>query len=357
MSVTALLFAAALSGQSASQISPVCYEEGREPECEQAERDRLARTYRIDRIEDAAGSGAVVYRALILNDWGRDVVLVSAMSGQGQPPRLVVQGPDGQRMVTNVSPMLWRRIVDQAKGVDDVRPEPPTRQFDAGSDITQIGGICMHAWSMRLEMANAIDASGRSQPVRRVRQGSCDHDRRAYEFAWMLADLAVETLPVCSSLDEENYRNGPMRLQACVGLQGDRRTAADLMNRKSNPPDRSGFGWLVSDWSRWLNTDEGARLDWDGAVHQEGRGAASVAEALVEQVDSLSGVELYPEQFGARNGREGWIKGTIYRQLSAEGEPDRRAVADYWQIWRLRGGEWSLESWTVGPFREVQPNE
>jgi hypothetical protein len=352
-----MLFAAALSGQSASRISPVCYEEGRETECEQVERDRVARTYRIGRIEDAAGSGATVYRALILNDWERDVVLVSAMSGQGQPPRLVVQGPDGQRMMTNISPMTWRRIVDQAKGVDDVRPEPPARRLDAEGDITRIDGICMHAWSMRLEMANAVDVSGRSRPVRRVRQSSCDHDRRAFQFGWMLADLAVETLPVCRSLEEDRYRNGPTRLQACVGLQGDRRTAADLMNRKSDPPDRSGFGWAVSDWSRWLNTDERARLDWDGAVYQEGRGAASVAEALVEQVDALSGVDLYPEQFGARNGREGWVDGTIHRQLSGEGEPDRRAVADYRQIWRLRDGEWSLESWTVGPFREISSSE
>lgn len=353
MSVTALLFAAALSGQEPREHSAACYEEGRQAECEVAERARLNRLYRVDPIEDAARSGAVVYRTLIVDDWGGDVVLVTAMSQSSQPPRIIVQSRDGGRLVRNLSPMVWRRIVNAAKGIDDVRQPPPEPPSEPQSDVSMLSEICMHEWSVRIEMANAADAAGRARPVRRVRQGACSHDDRASEFGFMLADVAIAGLPICRALTEDDYRNAPRRLRACVDLRGDRRTAADLANRKNDPPDRHGTDWNVDEWTAWLTTGERGRLEWDGAVRQEAPGTpGSVAEAVAARVGDLAELDLDQTEFGARNGREGWIEGEIY--ASTKDEPDRRMVADYRQTWRRRDdGEWSLQTWIVGPFRSV----
>lgn|GEM_PF-4982925 len=359
MSVTALLFAAALSGQAVPDAAPICWAEGQEAACEESERarlDRLNRQYRVGRIEEAAEAGATVYRVLILNPWGRDLAMVTAMSSPGQPPRIIAQGRDGGRVMSNISPATWRRIVDDARGIDAVRqppPPPPPGRSGPDSEVTQIDYICLDGGLVSIEMANTPDVDGRTKPVRRLIQAQCGFDTRAADFGYGLTQIAVENLPLCQRLTGDRFDWAVWRLQACVALKGWRRTAADLMSRTVDVPEGDVLSPRgAGEWADWLATDGQGRLDWNGVVHQEDAATpgVSIPAALAEHLKDVAEVRFYQADFGARSGRDGWVEGEI-RTTTSE-QPERQMVADYRQTWRRRDdGGWSLRTWTVGPFR------
>lgn len=338
---------------------------GQEPDT--APSAELLQSLGMSPIEEEAATGAEVYRAFFVSGYGTDMPAITFEMRPRTPPTVTVHGFDGKRISAPVTRDVWDRVVDESWIVSR-ELVPLLSEVQTGDEVVQI--VCTDGWTATVELANTRDPLGprRSEPFRR-RQNACITvgPEPVIRFSFILAGLAAETFPACAELDPEKYFNSIGRLNDCLHLSGNTLAAASLMNQKGEPPS-SAYGQAPSEaeWADWLWTNNGGRLDWNGEIYEESstyrvgeERAPRLADVMVEISAALPGLAIYQSEIGARNDEEGWIKGEIaYRKPGAGGDESSYMVADYVQQWsRIPGGEWHLDSWTVGPFRELKPDD
>jgi len=318
-------------------------------------------------IEQEAATGAVVYRAFFVNGYGSDMPAVTFEMRPDTPPTVTVHGFDGKRISAPVAREVWDRVVDESWIVSR-ELVPLVSEVQTGDEVVQI--VCTDGWTATVELVNTRDPWGRPQtePFRR-RQNACASvgPEPVIRFSFILAGLAAETFPACAELDPDKSFNNVGRLNDCLHLSGNTLAAASLMNQKGEPPSFAyGQTPTSEEWADWLWTNNGGRLDWNGEIYQESstyrvgqERAPPLAEVMVEISKGLPGLIIYQSEVGARSDEEGWIKGEIaYRRSDAGDNESAYMVADYHQQWsRVPGGEWHMDIWTVGPFREVQTDD
>lgn len=361
MSLIALAFATALAGQEPSGPQVICDEDDESIACEVAERARLQAQFGVASAEDEALAGGEIFRAFLGNGYGRDMLVVSFESRPNQSPTVVVSGLDGRRIAAPVAAAVWDRVVHEAVNADrDLLPLLPTVAADDEESVV----ICIHAWSALVEMTNAYDARGDRHAVRRKGGNTCEEDNMATGFGFLLADLAVNSFPACAELEPTRHRNNTSRLEACLALAGNTVAAASLMNEKGDPP-RSYGGRAAPDheWKDWLTTDMTSRMDWAGEVSQESNTRRPgeefpprLVDVMIARAKSLSSLVISQSEIGARDSQIGWIVGQVSYYAPGDNDDGQRLVADYRQEWSRGGGfGWRMDSWTVGPFRPLEP--
>lgn len=356
MSLIASVLAATLWATAADQPRVYCDPEEQDAACELTERRRLEAAYRAVPAEQEAGTGAEIYRSFFYDGYGRDLLLISFEARPEQSPIVVVSGRDGRRVQGAVASADWERI--RYEGMFADRTLAPLPEATGLDDVL----ICLHGWGVLVELVNAEDLNGDRRTVRRKVQNTCDRDGMAGRYGFRLAEMALKALPGCAELDAESHRNDVARLDACLYLAGNTVAAASLLNQKGEPP-ANGYGDVATleAWRAWLATDSTSRVDWAGEVHVESNRFVPgqprpprLADVMFERASVLKDLRIHQVEIGARDDRNGWIKGEVAYRVSGDDEPERLMVADYRQEWsRGNGFGWRLDNWIVGPFRPL----
>lgn len=303
-------------------------------------------------IEDEAATGTELYRAFYIDGYGREMPAVSFERRPGQPPMVVVYEDKGRRLTAPVSSDIWEEVSARAVFAD--RPLGEAERPLPGVDRDMIGErICLHSWVSTVEMANSSDYGFDLIPVRRRTEDSC-HRGLATQYAFLLARLAVEAIAPCEALAVTGNRNDVTLLASCFRLEGDTLAAADLLTAKHLNvwPDQP------VEWDIWLGSQTNTRLDWAGEIIEDTNvfrmdepPPPTVADFLAGQTTS-DDLYLSANRIAARTSTQAQILGeVIAHRRKQDGGPSM--IADYTQSWVRSGGEWSLQSWTVGPFRPL----
>lgn len=208
---------------------------------------------------------------------------------------------------------------------------PPTITPTEQEGVEQIV-VCVHAW---VTVTESLTDEGVERRVR----NACGDDP-LYDMSSVLSAQALLGFPHCNHLDPEFYRQASNQLEACLMLGGrDLFSAAmvlSLIEAEGSDGWRGVERYLeenVELVSAIAGTVEGAEAV-TSVLRSESRapGYAAVTRVTGEPARVLVAGEF--EQFG---------------------RPLR--FADFEQTWIKVDGEWRVTRMTVGPFRELKPDD
>jgi hypothetical protein len=239
-------------------VSEDCRDDRGNDRCASDIQKKMRSSYGLDDAESLMAAGVTVRRAMYVDGYGRDVIAISFVRKPGASPFVEIRSPcAGQEdcpipVSTVVSPKLWGKVIEQSQNFEQkLASELASDPTGKDAPIT----ICVHSWVV---VAEAIDAPAINQSVssqemtkgalRRDTEDSCTKGL-AVPYSFQLAERALESLPECSGLDLDRFRNIPMLLATCNQLRGDRLAAADayaLVRDLNNvdwdkPADFQGF--------------------------------------------------------------------------------------------------------------------
>lgn len=340
----ALVISLTLAGQDAAAINPRCRTEDDVDRCDPANRAALIGALGMPSIEEERAAGTEVYRVTQIDGYGRIMPGVSFERRPGASPQVVVYGHGGRRMSAVLPVADWRAVQSGGRFADrELVPLPAS----APDEVT----ICLHGWSSTVEIANAEYRGVPDGKIRMRSESACDGGL-ATRFASDLAALAIKQLGDCDALDPEDHRNDASRLQACLGFDGDRLAAAEVMNQTGwrltpENPETSGA------WAGVFGMNSVTRLDWAGTRITGARGVAGnpVAVFLAARQAEAPSLRAY---VGGFNGITSTRVETTGR-MEMDGPGDERLWAPFDQVWvwEPNGLMWTLQSWTVEAFRPM----
>lgn len=295
-------------------------------------------------IEDEAGAGAEIYRALFVDGYGKDMPAVSFERRPGQVPIAVVYAAGDRRISAPVSADVWQAVQRESVLAD--------RELVTPDANPAAGAICLHSWVQTVEMANSRPTRWRAVPVRRRTEDTCNSGLTT-RFAFFLAETALKAIPPCDVLDEKHQRNHITQLATCAGLLGDRLAAASLRNERLRIAPREGADPTDSyAWQAALGTNGSPRLDWGGEVVQTRRGRdRTVAEFLTARVSDHPGLRFEQHEFEGVSSAEARSRGVaVYEK---DGVRQTAPFRQTW-VWDPNLSEWMLSDWVVERFASVQ---
>lgn len=291
-------------------------------------------------IEDEATSGAEVYRAFYVDGYGREMPAIAFERRPGASPVVTVYGFNGQTLSGPVSMATWNRVRAESRFAD--------RQLEELPSVSGFPPMCLHSWVSTVEMSNSTPERFRLAPVRRRTEDACS-DGLTVRFAFRLAEIAVETIAPCDQLEATRYRSYVNILAACMALRGDRFTAAELRNARSEVGPRRGLDPTdPGAWRAALGTNGSPVLNWAGVEVRTERGRDNrVAEFIVARLAELDELRFEQRMFEGLDARRGLVTG-----VASYGDGEGRREAPYRQLWVWDPGlsEWMLSEWTVEPF-------
>lgn len=340
MSLVVFAAVAALGAQEPA-VSPDCRDDNGVNRCDGERQSQMQASLGVASIEDEAASGAEVYRAFFVDGYGRDMPAVAFERRAGASPVVTIYGGNGERMSAPVSTAAWNRVKREARFAD--------RQLQPTGQVGDERSLCFHSWMSTVEMANS---TGSREPVRRRTEDACNRGL-TIDYAYALAEIAVEAIPPCDALDQEKQRNHVTTLATCLGLKGDRLAAVELRNQRGE----IGPGWRRDQtdaglWRASLGTNGSPRLNWAGTEVVTDRGGNNrVAEFIVARIAERPGMRFHQTGFEGVNRQRGAVTGLIEYDVE-----DVRYAAPYTQtwVWDPYLSEWMLESWNVQPFAVAQ---
>lgn len=341
--LAALVISLTLAGQDAAAANPHCRTADEVNRCDPANRAALVDALGMLSIEEELAAGTEVYRVTQIDGYGRIMPGISFERRAGASPRVVLYGHGGRRMSAILPLSDWREVQSWGRFADRELVPLPKNSPD---EVV----ICLHAWSSTVEIANAADRGVPDGKVRTRSESSCDGGL-AWRFANDAAALAMKSLGDCDALDPEGHRNDASRLQACLGFDGDRLAAAELMNQT---------GWILTPdnpegpraWARVLGVNSATRLDWAGAAVNGDRVADNpVAVFLAARQAETPSLRAYITGFNGVSSTRVETTGS----LEKDGIGDERLRAPFRQVWVWDSYAlmWSLQSWTVEAFRPM----
>lgn len=339
-----MLIAALLIALATSQTTPSrdCRDDNHRDRCATEDRARVEALLGISSIEAEAELGAEVYRARYVDGYGRDMPAVAFVRRPGQDPMVELSGLDGRRISAPVDPETWSAIVADSRFAD--RALAPSSDELHGEGELPPPPLCLHSWVTIVEMANSQLDRYKIEPVRRATQSACGGELTV-RYAFDLATYALESLAPCQLLDENKQRNHVTILATCLGLEGDRFSAATLWNRHSE--GRPRFGLDPADpnvWRAYLGTNGSPVLDWQGELVSTDRGRDNrVAETIVQKLAETP-MSFRPVRFRGLSRTKAEIEGRV------ETADDRNAPYRQTWVWDPNLSEWMLDRWTVEPF-------
>ena len=248
---------------------------------------KIEEIYDAPSIEKLAASKVLTLRVAFLDDYGRDISLVSFLRSPAEEPRVEVRFPRSsgverprELLTAPISAVTWNVLVADAANFDRTLVEKTQAPRPDGSrEIV----ICLHGWTVMVE---AVDEEGH---IRRRQEGACDHGLTApYGFA--LAKAAVAAMPACAALRADRVRNAPGQLVQCGRLAGDRAAAAELLNTWNDPMFAgANSSDHASSIANFFHPD--AVVTWPGEA--PARGMVKASEAWIAHLDKM---DFYPER-------------------------------------------------------------
>lgn len=193
--------------------------------------------YGLDDIGTLAAQGSYVRRTMLVDGYGNDILAVSFVREKGSDPyveiraRLRKGAKEPRRIRLSIALSEWNELLAKGRYFD--RDLAPLKLSD-GSQAPL--NICLHSWVVTVEAAdparlsdNSLPASDLEPEIRTKTQSACD-DGLATEFAFQLADMAYDLIPVCQSVDLSFQRNRATALNACLTMSGDRAAAGQALS-------------------------------------------------------------------------------------------------------------------------------
>lgn len=342
--LAALVISLTLAGQDAAAVNVRCRTADEVNRCDPANRAALVGALGMPSIEEELAAGAEVYRVTQIDGYGRIMPGISFERRPGASPQVVVHGHGGRRMSAILPLSDWQAVQSWGRFADrELVPLPKTSPDEIS--------ICLHAWSSTVEIANAEHRGVPDGKMRTRSESACDGGL-TWRFANDAAALAMKRLGDCDALDPEDHRNDASRLQACLGFDGDRFAAAELMNQT---------GWILTPdnpeasraWAGVLGVNSATRLDWAGATITGARGVADnpVAVFLAARQAETPSLRAYITGFNGVSSTRVETTGS----LEKDGIGDERLRAPFRQVWVWDSYAlmWTLQSWTVEAFRPM----
>lgn len=218
--------------------NPQCMDDNGIDRCAAETRERVLSQFGVAPVEQMQAEGAVVRRAFLVNGHGGEMPLVSFERHPGHGPTLNVFAmvPTGQAqhrvvLMSAAVPLdLWTEVLDSSRNFDrtlvpasDREPRDP-----AG---------CLHQWVATVEAADQLDGfAGHYEPRTRRRTQVACAEGLAFDYAFKLANIAVQILPECEAIATRRERSEPGVLSICAVFDGDRIAAAETWNQYVDVP-------------------------------------------------------------------------------------------------------------------------
>lgn len=335
--MTLIVFVAlvALVGQDAA-VSRDCLDDNHVNRCDDGRRNETLARFSAPTIEADAGSGAEIYRVLMVDGYGQDLPVIAFERRPGFPPQAVVYAANGRKMTANISLELWGRAQRELRFADQaVTPEAPA------VDGRAMPAICLHSWVSTVEMANSYLDRSRRVPVRRRTEDACTAGLTT-QSAFGLMALAMEAFPQCEALNEQQYRSAANRLGACAALEGDIPAAAEVRNTL-NTLERTRTGEATPNfWRRYTGVNAAPTVTWDGETVVGSLHGREVGEFLASRIET-HGARLVPETVMGMNAREVQVTGVLRRGDTGA------TIGAYSQTWEFShyAHNWTLKTMTV----------
>lgn len=324
-----------------------CLDDNHRDICEPSVRQTLLQSLSMRPAEDEARDGVESYRAFFVDGYGADMPSVAFERRPGSGPTVVAYGFQGNRLEAPVAPDVWSRVQEQARFADRALQPLPS---EAG---TPPPPPCLHAWTVAVEMTNSPAGGSRVTPVRRRFENTCRGELTT-RYAFSLADEALKALPQCQSLDVDQQRNVITLLATCLGLGGDRVSAAAVRNSKWQGRPRHGLDLLdAGTWRAWLGTNGSPELTWAGETVRTDRGRNNnVAAFVVERLREHPDLQFRATAYRGVSSRTVEVEGVAQYRASGEG-PARYMTAPYRQtwVWDPNLSDWMVSNWVVESFR------
>ncbi len=233
------IFALLLTPAAFANAAPddKCTDDNGLDRCDLAVQAKVRDVYGLTDISALAEQGAYVRRAMMVDGYGRDVLAVSFVRQKGMDPFVEIRGPrqKGAKMPRSVSMPIalseWNNVTAKGSYFDR---DLASKRAPNGAPAPL--SICLHSWVVTVEAAdptrlssNTLPAANVPREIRTKTQSACDGGL-AIQYAFQLADMAYDLIPVCRSVDPEMQRNKAMALNACLGLSGDRAAAGQALS-------------------------------------------------------------------------------------------------------------------------------
>lgn len=335
---------------------PDCFDDNLTDRCSEAEQVRVRELLGVASAEAELAAGVEMYRAFYVDGYGNDLPAVTFERRPGAPPSVVVNGFRGRRLSGVVSAEVWNQVRRDARYVD--RQLTPRPIAEEGGDVR----ICLHSWVVTVEVAGPSSSDAPIPPLRRKTQDTCEEGLAA-QYAFGLATAALEALHPCGELDPKQYRNDLMRLASCLGLEGDQLAVIEYLNGRDQQANVIPEDQSADVWGRWLGFSNTRSIDWNGTHVIEtparpGVPRISVASFLAERSAELGEMWLGVEHIRGDSSTQISVEGDIWISDRADPSNTKGLKAPYEQTWRADGpGGWRLQSWTVGAFSRVEPQD
>lgn len=335
MSLIVFAAVAMLAGQEPGGLRD-CLDDNHVNRCDDGRRNETLARFSAPTIEADAGSGAEVYRVLLVDGYGQDLPVIAFERRPGLSPQAVVYAANGRKLTANIGMELWGRAQQELRFADHaVAPEPPV------VDGRTMPTICLHSWVSTVEMANSYLDRSRQVPVRRRTEDACTAGLTT-QSAFGLMALAMEAFPQCAALNEEQYRSAANRLGACAALDGDVPAAAEVRNTLNTLERARTDETMPNFWRRYTGTNAVPTVTWDGETIVGKLHGREVGEFLASRIETHA-VRLVPEAILGVNAREVQVTGVLR-------PGDTGATAGvYSQVWAFShyAHNWTLKTMTV----------
>ena len=244
--------------------------------CDGETQRRMRESYGLADARSVLDSGITLRRAMFVDGYGRDVAAIDFVRRPGEEPRVEVRTPstpDEEATPPLTAPLSlesWHAAIGRSENFDQklAREMPAADQSSEAPPIN----LCLHSWVVVVEavdaprvspnilvgtdsrgqvgdLALAVEAPTLPGIIRSDTEDACA-DGLAIPYAFAIADLAHRSLPQCSTLDLDDFRNSAMLLATCHRLRGDRHTAGEayaLSERLQNAlrgADPRALQWL-----------------------------------------------------------------------------------------------------------------
>jgi hypothetical protein len=261
-----------------------CTDDNGSDRCSPVAQAKTRDKYGLADIATLIAQGTYVRRTMLVAGYGRDILAVSFVRQKGMDPFVEIRGPQAKggksprSLSMPISLSEWNNVLSQGSYFDrnlapilaeNGKPEPMN--------------ICLHSWMVTVEAADPARLSSNTLPameedpeIRTKTQSACDGGL-AIQYAFQLADLAYDMLPVCQSIDLELQRDRVTALNTCLSLSGDRAAAGQALSLphgiskalniypKDPAQTQKALGWLIVS----ADPNDGSKAGSDGITRAE----------------------------------------------------------------------------------------
>lgn len=237
----------------------------------------------------------------------------------------------------------WQKIVTRWRSLpaDAAKAHAKMMELEAANEKNGQETVCLHSWYAHYE----LNAAGALQAI----EGNGCNDPGVMEFADLVAADALASAPPCALLDERFFGIAPSRLEECLILQGNKLTAAMVLNATPylDPIDSNNQQRTKVDFERMIAPGGWFLL----AGHAKATGPEAVADAWIAALAKMRYADFEPDIVeGSDDGAtiDGWIWRFVEGQSSAH--YDKAPYRQKWQ--RQSDGSFRLYAWEIGTFVE-----